>query len=60
MAAILNDDEDHSFLSWVKNVNCRTCLDLISGTDYKEKKAKLPKIRHNVRNVGFLVVQHIC
>ena len=47
MAAILNDDEDESNNDNVnsfpklreKRVNCRTCLDIISGTDYKEKKA---------------------
>ena len=51
IAAILNDDEDesnndnaNSFPKFgEKRVNCGTCLDIISGTDYKEKKAKLPK-----------------
>ena len=39
-----NNDNVNSFpMLGEKRVNCRTCLDLISGTDYKEKKAKLPK-----------------
>ena len=39
-----NNDNVNSFTKLgEKRVNCRTCLDLISGTDYKEKKAKLLK-----------------
>ena len=61
MAAILNDDEDESNNDNVnsfpklreKRVNCRTCLDIISGTDYKEKKSKLPKNKTQCQ-------QHIC
>ena len=37
-----NNDNVNSFPKLgEKRVNCRTCLDIISGTDYKEKKAKL-------------------
>ena len=35
-----------------KRVNCRTCLDLISGSDYKEKKSKLPKNKTQCQKCG--------
>ena len=55
-----NNDNVNSFPKLgEKRVNCRTCLDLVRGTGYKEKKAKLPKNKTQCQKCGVLVVQHI-
>ena len=48
-----NNDNVNSFPKLgEKRVNLRTCLDLIRGIDYKEKKAKLPKNKSQCQKCG--------